>query len=186
MALRTLLLISYFLAFAAGTSKVAAARRIAQSSPMAAANVNVEVTNGVTSQVQNVGNTVTSYGFSTPDSYTCRTDAAMNWGCTLNGVPVLQIPVVLIPVIIKVVSVPTSSPTGSTPSPTPISSETPSPAPTGTSTPVPTPAPSSATPTPFPSPFQSPGLTLPPVSIEGSTQLSVGGVVLLPTGSPAP
>lgn len=85
---------------AAALNRSATVRRLAQNnSPMAAANVNVQVTNGVTSQVQTVGNTVTSYAFSTPDGYTCRTDAAMNWSCTLNGVPVVQIPVILIPII---------------------------------------------------------------------------------------
>ena len=84
---------------AARASGSAAARRLKDSSPMAAANVNVQVTNGVTSEVQSVGNTVTSYSFRTPDGYSCRSDASMKWSCTLNGVPVLEIPVVLIPLI---------------------------------------------------------------------------------------
>ncbi|GAQ85635.1 hypothetical protein KFL_002460115 [Klebsormidium nitens] len=152
------------------------------------------VVNGVTQSWQTVGG-VTQYSFSTADGYLCQTDPNMQWGCLLNGVIVLEIPVAILP-ISGLVCIPFGAPTPAPTSPAPVTS-TPVPSsdvPTETpSTPVPTvptppntPNPSSSEPitpgpsTVFPVPPSSPGLTLPPVSIDGSTAVSVGGVVIGP------
>lgn len=58
--------------------------------------------NGVTQSWQTVGG-ATQYSFSTADGYHCQTNANMQWGCLLNGVIVLEIPVVILPISEKTI-----------------------------------------------------------------------------------